>query len=284
MNYLEKYLKYKNKYVFLKKQEKQIGGGLSIIQYLYTDIKNYCFLNKSNEADRRALIDQIMTLTQGTDGFIIAVRGNGLCMLNAFTTSYFLMKRNFRSVQILEDFGTSINVKNLEDGVEETNPLALAIDSDYKIRYEQVTRNFTEYTNIIVSNLMSNFGIETEKECYDTFELKQLKPEESIYAFIQLGTIISALFNCVIVNIDIMSNVANYVIPNLSNPSLADLTLLGEMVNRREVDVVIIISVGPHYNSFIPHYCEDAIIDANIALFNKILATTSPTFELFSPK
>jgi hypothetical protein len=281
MNYLEKYLKYKNKYVFLKKQEKQIGGGLAIIQTLYTDIENMCLIYKSTETDQRALSDKIMQLTQGIDGFIIAIRGNGLCMLNAFTTSYLLMKQKCTYDEILADFGTSINVKNLDEGLQDTNPLARVIEEDCKVRRDRVKKRFVDDTNRILDVITRKMNYETSKEnLFEALEFKNLDSKESIYPFLQLGTIISNTFNCVIVDIDVMSNLVNYVVPNIENPDSENITILRSLVNSGAIDVVFIINITTHYNSFIPHFSEGTMQDANILLFNKILESANLSFKI----
>jgi hypothetical protein len=302
MNYHQEYIKYKRKYLMLKKQLEQSGSGIEeyddqskpVIQSLFTDLNNTCIYYHPGNAGSRQLLNDLIK-PYFDECMMITVRGNGACLLNAFCTSNFIKRLTLPA--LLAETAPAHNKSEPVDQIAYGNTLNLSITDFCKSTYARVSRQFEEYTELILRSQfykMNPLPIQPASSASSSTSAAVVKPvlpvqpevpfvlseqamlndfhrsleSSSIHTFKQLGQIMSTISgNTVMISVDInpdrLAIAFNGIYPN-EETIKASKEEIYKYISEGTWDVVFVINPsGRHYNSFIP-IVDREIIDIKI--------------------
>jgi hypothetical protein len=288
MDYYKKYIKYKNKYNFIKQKLLQIGGGIEeyddismpVLRTIFTDINNivdyYYYGNIRVGTRLHELLTHLFT-----DCMLIEVRGNGLCLLNAVCTIKFLVTQCqcYTIFLLLENFAGYHNKKDLSEKIIYQNVLNQGITGYVKSTYTLVEQNFINLSDQIISMNCKQMGMsgsqEDMREMYKMLEFRKNMDAEN-YSFSQLGQILSTILGCVIISLNFTAfnfsldgkfphgEVMSVSMGNISVENISDNIISGVW------DIVFILIIdGRHYNALIPRIDKsESIKELNIKMYN----------------
>ena len=300
MNYHQEYVKYKRKYLMLKKQ---LGSGIEeyddqskpVIQSLFTNLENVCNYNHPNNPRLNQSLNDLIKPYFG-ECMMITVRGNGACLLNAFCTSNFIKRLTLP--RLLDEIAPAHNKSEPADQIAYGNRLNVAITNSCKSTYAIVSRHFGEYTEQILRSQfykMNPLPIQpTSSTALAASVVAQpvVQPEvpfvlseqmllndfhpslesSSIHTFKQLGQMMSTISgNTVMISVDISPDISpdrrtiafNGIYPN-EETIKASREEINKYISDGTWNVVFVINTsGRHYNSFIP-IVDREIIDIRI--------------------
>jgi hypothetical protein len=285
MDYYKKYIKYKNKYNFIKQNSLQIGGGIEeydnkkmpVLRTIFTDINNivdyYYHGNIIVGTKLRELLTRLFT-----ECMIIEVRGNGLCLLNAVCTIKFLMiQSQYNTISsLLRNFAGYHNKKDLSEKIIYQNVLNLSITDYVKSTYRIVEQNLISLSDQIISMNCMKMGIDgSQEDMYKMLEFRKNMDAEN-YSFSQLGQILSTILKSVIISLNFTASnfsldgkfphgeVMSVSMGNISVQNISDNIISGVW------DIVFILIIdGRHYNGLIPRIDKsESIKELNIKMYN----------------
>ena len=288
MDYYKKYIKYKNKYNFLKQKSLQIGGGIEqyddvsmpVLRTIFTDINNivdyYYYGNRSVGTILHELLTRLFT-----DCMLIEVRGNGLCLLNAVCTIKFLMIQSQCDTisSLLENFAGYHNKKDLSEKIIYQNVLNQSITGYVKSTYTIIEQNLISLSDQIISMNCKQMGMsdsqEDMREMYKMLEFRKNMDAEN-YSFSQLGQILSTILGSVIILFTFTPSNSSLdgKFPNgeVMSVSMNDISVknISDNIISGAWDVVFIIQIdGFHYNGLIPRIDKsESIKELNIKMYN----------------
>jgi len=285
MNYRQEYIKYKRKYLMLKKQ---LGSGIEeyddqskpIIQSLFTDLNNICIYYHPGNAELRQLLNDLIKPYFG-ECMMITVRGNGACLLNAFCTGNFIKRLTLPA--LLADTNPAHNKSEPADQIAYGNRLNVAITNSCKSTYARVSRHFIDLTELILRSQfykMNPLPIQQASSASSAAVVQPVQPVQpevafdlseqamlndfhpslessSIHTLKQLGQMMSTISeNTVIISVDISDN-RQRIAFNGIYPNEETIKLSREEINKYISDgtwnvIFVINPSGRHYNSFIP--------------------------------
>ena len=287
MDYYKKYIKYKNKYNFIKQNSLQIGGGIEeydnklmpVLRTIFTDISNivdyYYHGNISVGTKLRELLTRLFT-----ECMIIEVRGNGLCLLNAVCTIKFLMiQSQYDTISsLLGNFVGYHNKKDLSEKIIYQNVLNQSITGYVKSTYRIVEQNLISLSDQIISMNCKKMGIDgSQEDMYKMLEFRKNMDAEN-YSFSQLGQILSTILGCVIIlftftpsNSSLDGKFPNGEVMSVSMGNISVKNISDNIISGAW-DVVFIIQIdGFHYNGLIPRIDKsENIKELNIKTYNSL--------------
>lgn len=282
MNYQDKYIKYKNKYMELKNLINQKGGNGIILQTLFTSIEEYSKCQFHDLTKKNMLTDKIKRLAEVENASIISVRGDGFCMLYAVCTSILISYiENYNIATVTGLLSKSLNKCDKEEFIKPEDGIILneSISEYTQDIIRRVGDNFVDLSDAIISKKATIFGLEKADLVPELGFAEIFRKELPVYQFQQLGQILSTILKCVIINIDATGNKTNLngVFPDgefISKSDLSDEQIISN-VTSGEWKVVYIYNMASHYYSFIPELGPDSkdipIRDLSVEYLRRII-------------
>ena len=243
----------------------------SLLQTVITSVDAYASHVYHFPDKQEALKQQLKSIIgREVDCTFIAVRGDGLCLLNATCPVLFCSIQRMSHAQLLYETRGFHNISDAARNIPADHRLNAEITGNCEVSLSQVKQNFISITE----QLLRRFGLKLAD--YDSLDFRpDINPNHPNYPLEQLGQAISTSLSCVIVNINIENGITscNGIFPDGESLSISDGSMnadtIRENVNTRRWRVVFNISHGRHYTAMIPQLGPD-INDSNISLFNMI--------------
>jgi hypothetical protein len=286
MNYHQQYVKYKRKYLMLKKQ---LGGGIEeyddqskpVIQSLFTNLENTCNYYHPNNPRLNQSFNDLIKPYFG-DCMMITVRGNGACLLNAFCTGNFIKRLTIP--ELLAHTAPAHNKSEPAEQIVYDNIFNLSISDLCKYTYGRTSSNFEALTNTILRSQFDKMyplpvqpssstasaavaQAEVPFVLSEQMSLNDFHPSlesSSIHTFKQLGQIMSTISeDTVIISVDISPDRQriefNGLYPKEEREKVSREDIY-KLISNGIWNVVFVINTsGRHYNSFIPIVDRDII-------------------------
>lgn len=276
----------KNKYNLIK----QIGGGIEeyrekdrpVLQSIFTNIAHFSTSQIGSNTTKRDTLTKLIR-DKVSDCIVIQVRGNGLCLLNAVCTVFFIMQR-VKNISSLLTEELPVSVHNVNEGIPYRNQLNISISEYIMIIYRRVAAELTPMSYKIVDLIIRKMKHDDSKATYDigaiynsediynSYHYRRDMNAEN-YDFFQLGQILSTLLDCVIILVGVTGDLSGvFPLGDTLSVSLQDISVqqITNNINKRVWGVIFIVDVTErHFHSLIPLAGPD-ITESNIQKYNKV--------------
>jgi hypothetical protein len=242
---------------------------LSLLQTVIPSLDEYARYYNRDRVGQDATKNKLRSIIGDVDCTFIAVRGDGLCLLNATCPVLYCSMQHMRHEQLLDATVGFHNISDVAQFIPTSHQLNAEVTSNCEVSLNLVKQNF----KLITEQLLSRIGLPIAEVASVGFR-PDINPQYDNYTLQQLGQVISTSLSCVIVNINIEeSTTCTGIFPNGESLSLNEgsmtLDQIREYINNGTWRVVFNISRGRHYNAMIPKLSSD-INESNIRLFNMI--------------